>query len=65
MLKAYADDRKFTYLDYFSEMADKKNAMKAEYTSDGVHCTSAGYDLMESMVVPAISKALKTKPKRK
>ena len=64
MIKAYAEDRKFTYLDYFSVMADERNAMKAEYTSDGVHCTSAGYDLMESLVVPAISKALIKKTKK-
>ncbi len=65
MIKAYADEKRITYLDYFSAMSDDKNAMKPEYTYDGVHCTSAGYDVMEEMVVPAIHKALKTKPKRK
>ena len=65
LIKAYADEKRITYLDYFSAMADEKNGMIADYTTDGVHCTSAGYDLMEKMVVPAISKALKTKPKRK
>lgn len=64
MIKAYSEKRGFTYLDYFSAMADDKNAMIAEYTTDGVHCTSKGYDVMESLVKPAIEKALKTKPKR-
>lgn len=65
MIEEYAKERKFTYLDFFSAMADEKNAMKAAYTYDGVHCTSAGYDVMEAMVVPAIHKVLKTKPKKK
>lgn len=65
MIKAYAAKKRVVYLDYFSAMADEKNAMKAEYTTDGVHCTSAGYDVMEAMVAPAIKKALKTKPRKK
>lgn len=65
MIKAYAAEKRVVYLDYFSAMADEKNAMKAEYTYDGVHCTSAGYDVMEAMVAPAIKKALKTKPRRR
>ena len=65
MIKAYADERRITYLDYFGAMANEKNGMIAEYTTDGVHCTSAGYDVMEKMVIPAIAKALKTKPAKK
>lgn len=65
MIEEYAKTAKITYLDFFSAMADEKNAMKAAYTYDGVHCTSAGYDVMEAMVVPAIQKALKTKPRKK
>lgn len=63
MIKSYAKKKGIAYLDYFSAMADDKNAMIAEYTYDGVHCTSAGYDLMEKMVVPAINKALKRRIK--
>lgn len=65
MIKAYAEEKRFTYLDYFGAMANEKNGMITEYTTDGVHCTSAGYDLMEKMAVPAIAKALKTKPVKK
>lgn len=64
MIKAYAAEKRVVYLDYFSAMADEKNAMIAEYTTDGVHCTSAGYDVMEALVAPAIKKALKTKPRK-
>ena len=61
MIKSYCAKNKVIYLDYFSEMNDGKNGMIAEYTTDGVHCTSKGYDKMESMVKPAIEKALKSK----
>jgi len=62
MIKAYSTEKGFVYLDYFSAMSDEKNGMIAEYTYDGVHCTSKGYDVMESMVVPAIQQALKSEP---
>ena len=61
MIKAYAKKMNFIYVDYFTPMAEPNNAMKAELTYDGVHCTSKGYDVMESIVVPAIQKALKKK----
>lgn len=63
MIKTYASKKHFVYLDYFGAMTDGNNGMKPEYTTDGVHCTSKGYDLMESMVQPAIQKALKNKQK--
>lgn len=58
MIKAYAKKMNYIYVDYFTPMAEPNNAMKAELTYDGVHCTSKGYDTMESIVVPAIQKAL-------
>lgn len=61
MIKTYCDTHDCIYLDYFSAMADAQNGMIAEYTTDGVHCTSKGYDVMESLVQPAIKKALKKK----
>jgi len=61
MIKNYCLKKGFVYLDYFSKMADDKNAMIAELTYDGVHCTSKGYDVMEALVQPAIKKALKSK----
>ena len=61
MIKAYAMKKGFIYVDYFKAMADDKNAMISEYTTDGVHCTLKGYEKMESIVQPAIEKALKRK----
>jgi lysophospholipase L1-like esterase len=61
MIKSYCEKKGFYYLDFFSEMNDGNNGMIAEFTTDGVHCTSKGYEKMESMVKPAIEKALKTK----
>ncbi|MBP1637406.1 MAG: lipolytic protein family [Bacteroidetes bacterium] len=61
LIKSYAKMKNFIYMDYFTPMAEPTNAMKAEYTYDGVHCTSKGYDVMEAMIVPAINKALKKK----
>ena len=61
MIKSYCEKTHTFYLNFFSAMADEKNGMKAELTKDGVHCTPEGYKVMESMVNPAIEKALKTK----
>ena len=61
LIKNYCKKTNTFYLDYFSAMADDKNGMKAELTTDGVHCTPQGYKLMESMVQEAINKVLKSK----
>ncbi len=61
MIKAYCEKKGFLYLDFFSAMANDQNGMIAEYTLDGVHCTSKGYDVMESLVKPAIKEVLKKK----
>lgn len=63
LIKAYATKKGFTYVDYFSAMADEKNGMIAAYTYDGVHCTSAGYDIMEKIVLPKTERLLKPKKK--
>ena len=57
-IKEYAEAHGVIYLDYFTPMADEKHAMKAEYTVDGVHPNITGYKVMDSLVEPAIQKAL-------
>lgn len=57
-LKNYAEENNHIYLDYFPALANDKKGMKEEYASDGVHPTSAGYDVMEPLVKDAINKAL-------
>jgi len=59
MLKKYADENGFDYLDYFAAMVDEKNGMKKDLTYDGVHPTLAGYKVMEPMVEEAIARALR------
>jgi len=49
-IKEYAAENGHIYLDYFSSMADEKNAMKSEYSEDGVHPNRAGYLVMESLL---------------
>jgi len=58
-LKAYADANDFMYLDYFSEMNDGKNGMIEAYTTDGVHLTSQGYEVMGSMAEEALTSLLR------
>ncbi len=58
-IKAYAEESGVTLVDYYSAMlADDGRSMRAEYTYDGVHSTSAGYAVMEAMILPAVHKAL-------
>jgi lysophospholipase L1-like esterase len=56
MLKEMAMEEKAMYLDYFSKMADNRNGLPAPLTTDEVHVTKAGYDIMESLVKEAIDK---------
>ena len=61
LLKTYAVDNDFTYLDYHSFMKDEENGLKVpDYTSrdDLVHPNENGYKVMESLLVPAVEKLL-------
>lgn len=58
MLKADAEKYGLIWVDYFSPMADERNGLKAEYSSDGVHPNETGYSVMEPLVTVAIEKAL-------
>lgn len=54
LLEAYADERDFVYLDYFSAMVDEQNGLVADYTFDGVHPNLAGYEVMQPLAEAAI-----------
>lgn len=58
-IKAYAKEKGFPYIDYYSEMKDKDRAMIAGYSSDGVHPVATGYEVMEKVAQPIIAEALK------
>lgn len=58
-VKAYADAHGIQYVDYFTALlAPDKGGMDTKYTPETVHPNSAGYDVMEALIVPAIEKAL-------
>jgi lysophospholipase L1-like esterase len=55
-LKTYCAAKGFTYVDYYSQLVNKDGAkgMSEQYTTDGVHVTAAGYEIMEKIVKQAI-----------
>ncbi|WP_350285992.1 SGNH/GDSL hydrolase family protein [uncultured Croceitalea sp.] len=61
LLKGMALEQNVPYLDYFSAMADERNGLPKEYTTDEVHVTEKGYGIMGDMVEKAIYEALKNK----
>ncbi|MEZ4780002.1 MAG: SGNH/GDSL hydrolase family protein [Flavobacteriaceae bacterium] len=54
LLKAIAEKHHVTYLDYYTPMVNDIKGMKEEYTTDGVHCTLAGYRKMEALIKPVL-----------
>lgn len=61
MLREFAEEKGFGYVDYHSAMVDDQGGLKVpEYTSAGdlVHPNAAGYEVMEALVVPAVDAAL-------
>ena len=59
MLLSYAKKNNLEYIDFHTPMADERNGLKAEYSSDGVHPNLKGYKIMDELVEKAILKALK------
>jgi len=57
-LKQYASDQGLIYLDYFSSMADERQGLNSDYTSDGVHPNESGYILMSSLAEEVLSELL-------
>ena len=58
MIKVFCQENNVNYLDCFGVMANEKNGMKEELTTDGVHCNLMGYKLMEQLVQETIKKVL-------
>ncbi|RHL06041.1 MULTISPECIES: SGNH/GDSL hydrolase family protein [Bacteroides] len=56
---AYAKANKIPYVDYYQAMVlDENGALNPQYTKDGVHPTSEGYDIMEPIIKKAIEDTL-------
>lgn len=60
-MKNYAAKNNFVFVNYFDAMVDEQKGLPANLSKDGVHPTAEGYQIMESLVVPGIEKALKGK----
>ena len=57
-LHGYAARNGHTYIDYYAEMADGNDLVKAGLTYDGLHPNAAGYKIMTAMAAAAIERAL-------
>ncbi len=61
-MKAWAAAHHVVYLDYWTPMADARQGLRAELTTDGVHPNEAGYQVMAPLAERAIEEALRRKP---
>lgn len=59
LLQELCNDKKITYLDYFSAMADDRNGLPKALAKDGVHPTKEGYAIMITLVNKVLTKTLK------
>jgi lysophospholipase L1-like esterase len=57
-LNAYAAQKGYVYVDYYSAMKDEHGGLPAALSKDGVHPTAAGYAIMTPLVEAGIEKAL-------
>lgn len=58
LIKEYAEINSFAYIDYNSVMRNDIGGMQSMYSDDGVHPTKAGYEIMEIVAKPIISRVL-------
>jgi len=58
-LKIFCSQHGLTYLDYYGSMADSKGAMRKGLSSDGVHPTTQGYNVMAVLAERSILKLTK------
>ena len=64
LIKAYADENKLEYVDYYTPMADENGALKEGLSNDRCHPYPQAYAPMEEAVKASIDKVVK-KRKRK
>jgi lysophospholipase L1-like esterase len=56
-IKAYAAEKGYVYVDYYSPMKDERGGLPATLSRDGVHPLPAGYALMVPLAEAGIAKA--------
>ena len=60
-IKAYAAEKGYVYVDYYSAMKDERGGLPATLSKDGVHPLPAGYAIMAPLAEAGIEKALKSR----
>lgn len=55
-LKALAEEKGVTYVDFYSAHVTETGGLPSDLTSDGVHVTAACYELMENELLGRLSK---------
>ena len=58
-IKAYAAEKGYVYVDYYSAMADAAGGLPKKLSPDGVHPSAAGHAVMAPLAESGIEKALK------
>jgi len=61
-LQEFCQRRGFTYVDYFTAMADGQGFLKAELADDGLHPNSGGYRVMAPIAQTALDSVLTPAP---
>ena len=55
LIRNLCNNRNWTYVDYFTPMADKTSgAILSQYSDDRIHPNQAGYEVMEGIIRPVI-----------
>lgn len=58
-LRAYAQEEGIPFVDYYADMVRPSDgAQQPQYTNDGVHPNSQGYEVMERLIKPVIDTLL-------
>jgi lysophospholipase L1-like esterase len=60
-IKAYAGEKGYVYVDYYSAMKDERGGLPPSLSIDGVHPLPAGYAIMAPLAEAGIEKAVKTR----
>ena len=62
-IRSYADQHAIPYVDYHSAMADERQGLLREYSTDGVHPDESGFRVMAPLVEQGIAAALAGLPR--
>ena len=58
-IRSLCQQRGYTYLDYYSALADNAGLLKADLSDDGLHPNFKGYRLMAPLALEAIAKTVR------